>query len=70
MRTYTLDIKLNNNNFNMAIMPTIADESYCISHNRRGILSMANNGKHSNESQIIVSLKPNTWMNYRYVAFG
>ncbi|XP_035726284.1 uncharacterized protein LOC118443424 isoform X2 [Vespa mandarinia] len=64
------DIKLNSTNFNTPIMPTIADESYCIPHNRRGILSMANNGKHSNESQIIVSLKPNTWMNHYYVAFG
>ncbi|KAF7399783.1 hypothetical protein HZH68_008375 [Vespula germanica] len=59
-----------NTNCNMTVIPTITDESYCIPHDRRGVLSMANNGKHSNQSQIIISLKPNTWMNYHYVAFG
>lgn len=48
----------------------IPDESYCVPHNRRGVLSMANNGKDSNGSQFIVSLKPNPWMDYYYVAFG
>lgn len=48
----------------------IPDESYCIPHDRRGILSMANNGKHSNESQFIVCLKSNPWMDHFYVAFG
>ncbi|XP_015186630.1 PREDICTED: peptidyl-prolyl cis-trans isomerase-like 6 [Polistes dominula] len=64
------DIQLDNINLKTTVIPKIADESYCIPHDRRGILSMANNGKHSNESQIIVSLKPNPWMNYHYVAFG
>ncbi|XP_076633660.1 putative inactive peptidyl-prolyl cis-trans isomerase-like 6 [Colletes latitarsis] len=49
---------------------TIPDELYCIPHDRRGILSLANSGKHCNESQFIVCLKPNPWMNYFYVAFG
>ncbi|XP_053982314.1 probable inactive peptidyl-prolyl cis-trans isomerase-like 6 [Hylaeus volcanicus] len=48
----------------------IPDESYCIPHDRRGVLSMVNSGKHSNESQFIICLKPNPWMNYFYVAFG
>ncbi|OAD54185.1 Peptidyl-prolyl cis-trans isomerase-like 6, partial [Eufriesea mexicana] len=48
----------------------IPDESYCIPHDRRGVLSIVNNGKHCNKSQFIICLKPNPWMNYFYVAFG
>ncbi|XP_048514169.1 uncharacterized protein LOC105693736 isoform X2 [Athalia rosae] len=48
----------------------IPDESFCVPHNRCGVLSMANNGKDSNGSQFIVSIKPNPWMDYYYVAFG
>ncbi|XP_049947687.1 uncharacterized protein LOC126455973 [Schistocerca serialis cubense] len=46
------------------------DESYCISHNRRGVLSMANDGRHTNGSQFIITLQPALWMDYYYVAFG
>ncbi|XP_031840177.2 putative inactive peptidyl-prolyl cis-trans isomerase-like 6 [Nomia melanderi] len=49
---------------------TIPGESYCIPHNRRGVLSLINDGKHCNGSQFFVCLKPNPWMNYYYVAFG
>ncbi|XP_049800055.1 peptidyl-prolyl cis-trans isomerase F, mitochondrial-like [Schistocerca nitens] len=49
---------------------TFPDESYCISHNRRGVLSMANDGRHSNGSQFIITLQPALWMDYYYVAFG
>ncbi|CAL7944607.1 unnamed protein product [Xylocopa violacea] len=49
---------------------TIPDESYCVLHDRRGVLSMANDGKHCNKSQFVVCLKPNPWMNCYYVAFG
>nr|XP_012146716.1 PREDICTED: uncharacterized protein LOC100881397 isoform X1 [Megachile rotundata] len=52
---------------NMVVIP---DESYCIPHDRRGVLSMANDGKHSNQSQFFICLKPNPWMNHYYVAFG
>ncbi|CAK9810361.1 Probable inactive peptidyl-prolyl cis-trans isomerase-like 6 [Anthophora quadrimaculata] len=48
----------------------IPDESYCIPHDRQGVLSMANDGKHHNQSQFTVCLKPNPWMNHFYVAFG
>nr|XP_033329097.1 probable inactive peptidyl-prolyl cis-trans isomerase-like 6 [Megalopta genalis] len=48
----------------------IPDESYCIPHDRRGVLSMVNNGKHCNGPQFSVCLKPNPWMNCYYVAFG
>ncbi|XP_034195412.1 putative inactive peptidyl-prolyl cis-trans isomerase-like 6 isoform X2 [Osmia lignaria lignaria] len=51
-------------------VPVIPDESYCIPHDRRGVLSMANDGKHCNQFQFIVCLKPNPWMNHYYVAFG
>ncbi|XP_049856975.1 probable inactive peptidyl-prolyl cis-trans isomerase-like 6 [Schistocerca gregaria] len=49
---------------------TFPDESYCISHNRRGVLSMANDGRHTNGSQFIITLQPAPWMDYYYVAFG
>ncbi|XP_076231481.1 uncharacterized protein LOC143177458 [Calliopsis andreniformis] len=55
------------NSYNVSIIP---DESYCIPHDRRGVLSMANEGKHYNESQFFICLKSNPWMNYYYVAFG
>ncbi|KZC10169.1 Peptidyl-prolyl cis-trans isomerase-like 6 [Dufourea novaeangliae] len=60
--------KINDNSVNN--INVIPDESYCIPHDRRGVLSMANDGKHCNESQFFVCLKPNPWMNYHYVAFG
>ncbi|XP_043278167.1 probable inactive peptidyl-prolyl cis-trans isomerase-like 6 [Venturia canescens] len=48
---------------------TINDESYCIPHDRRGVISLANDGKQSRD-QFVVSLKANEWMNSYYVAFG
>ncbi|KAK9309709.1 hypothetical protein QLX08_000706 [Tetragonisca angustula] len=45
-------------------------ESYCVPHDRRGVLSLTNDGKHCNKSQFIICLKPNPWMNHFYVAFG
>ncbi|XP_050495174.1 uncharacterized protein LOC126876353 isoform X2 [Bombus huntii] len=55
---------------NNAADVTIPDESYCVPHDRRGVLSMTNDGKHCNGSQFVVCLKPNPWMNHFYVAFG
>ncbi|XP_063243371.1 probable inactive peptidyl-prolyl cis-trans isomerase-like 6 [Bacillus rossius redtenbacheri] len=46
------------------------DESFCINHNRRGVLSMVNDGRHTNCKQFFVTLNPSCWMDYRYVAFG
>lgn len=48
----------------------LEDEAFGISHNRRGVLSMANCGKDTNGSQFFVTLKPSTWMDTHYVAFG
>ncbi|KAM4633455.1 putative inactive peptidyl-prolyl cis-trans isomerase-like 6 [Polymixia lowei] len=50
--------------------PTFEDESFAVSHNRRGILGMANQGPHSNGSQFYITLQPALWMDKKYVAFG
>ncbi|XP_076872332.1 putative inactive peptidyl-prolyl cis-trans isomerase-like 6 isoform X2 [Brachyhypopomus gauderio] len=50
--------------------PTFEDESFAVSHTKRGILGMANQGHHSNSSQFYITLQPALWMDRRYVAFG
>uniref|UniRef100_A0A3Q1BSZ3 PPIase cyclophilin-type domain-containing protein n=1 Tax=Amphiprion ocellaris TaxID=80972 RepID=A0A3Q1BSZ3_AMPOC len=50
--------------------PTFEDESFAVSHSKRGILGMANKGPHSNGSQFYVTLQPMPWMDKTYVAFG
>ncbi|XP_029966695.1 putative inactive peptidyl-prolyl cis-trans isomerase-like 6 [Salarias fasciatus] len=50
--------------------PTFEDESFAISHSKRGILGMANKGPHTNGSQFYISLQPTPWMDKTYVAFG
>lgn len=46
-------------------------ENYSIPHNRRGVLSMCNEGRHKkNSTQFFITLAPTPWMDYRYVAFG
>lgn len=50
---------------------TIQCENYAIPHNRRGVLSMCNDNRNSNNStQFFVTLSPAEWMNCNYVAFG
>lgn len=46
------------------------DESFAVQHNKRGILGMANNGRHTNGSQYYITLQPAPWMDKKYVAFG
>jgi len=41
-----------------------------VPHSRRGILGMANKGRHTNGSQFYITLQPAAWMNTKYVAFG
>ncbi|KAL2082221.1 hypothetical protein ACEWY4_022039 [Coilia grayii] len=50
--------------------PTFDDESFAVSHTKRGILGMANQGPHSNGSQFYITLQPALWMDRKYVAFG
>ncbi|KAK7907758.1 hypothetical protein WMY93_016370 [Mugilogobius chulae] len=50
--------------------PTFEDESFAITHSKRGTLGMANKGPHSNGSQFYITLQPTTWMDQTYVAFG
>nr|XP_046228174.1 probable inactive peptidyl-prolyl cis-trans isomerase-like 6 isoform X2 [Scatophagus argus] len=49
---------------------TFEDESFAVSHAKRGILGMANKGRHSNGSQFYITLQPSPWMDRTYVAFG
>ncbi|XP_033227501.1 probable inactive peptidyl-prolyl cis-trans isomerase-like 6 [Belonocnema kinseyi] len=64
------DIKINDLESEFISELTIPEESFCISHNRRGVISLSNAGKNLNGPQFIISLKPNSWMDYYYVAFG
>ncbi|XP_058469103.1 probable inactive peptidyl-prolyl cis-trans isomerase-like 6 isoform X1 [Solea solea] len=50
--------------------PTFEDESFAVSHSKRGMLGMANKGPHSNGSQFYITLQPTVWMDRTYVAFG
>ncbi|XP_049613067.1 probable inactive peptidyl-prolyl cis-trans isomerase-like 6 [Syngnathus scovelli] len=50
--------------------PTFDDESFALSHTKRGMLGMANKGPHSNGSQFYITLQQTRWMDLTYVAFG
>ncbi|XP_070705883.1 probable inactive peptidyl-prolyl cis-trans isomerase-like 6 [Pempheris klunzingeri] len=50
--------------------PTFEDESFAVSHAKRGTLGMANKGPHTNGSQFYITLQPTPWMDRTYVAFG
>ncbi|NXE51084.1 PPIL6 protein, partial [Casuarius casuarius] len=50
--------------------PTFEDENFSIRHNRRGILGMANKGRHSNGSQFYITLQPAPYLDKKHVAFG
>jgi len=49
---------------------TFQDESFAVKHSKRGVLSMANNGLHSNGSQFFITFRNLEWMDGKYVAFG
>lgn len=46
------------------------DECFTVKHDQEGILGMANEGEHTNNSQFYVTLAKASWMDRRYVAFG
>ncbi|KAF7230520.1 probable inactive peptidyl-prolyl cis-trans isomerase-like 6 isoform X1 [Nothobranchius furzeri] len=50
--------------------PTFEDECFGVPHSKRGMLGMANKGRHSNGSQFYITLEPTPWMDKTYVAFG
>ncbi|KAM3861080.1 putative inactive peptidyl-prolyl cis-trans isomerase-like 6 [Diretmus argenteus] len=50
--------------------PTFEDECFGVSHSKRGILGMANQGRHSNGSQFYITLQPAPWMDRKYVVVG
>ncbi|XP_044177766.1 probable inactive peptidyl-prolyl cis-trans isomerase-like 6 isoform X1 [Acropora muricata] len=50
--------------------PLFEDEDFSIPHSKRGIVGMANKGRHTNGSQFYITLQPAPWMDTKYVAFG
>ncbi|KAM7445948.1 putative inactive peptidyl-prolyl cis-trans isomerase-like 6 [Porites harrisoni] len=50
--------------------PVFEDEDFSIAHDKRGIVGMANRGRHTNGSQFFITLQPAPWMDTKYVAFG
>ncbi|KAI5619931.1 peptidyl-prolyl cis-trans isomerase-like 6, partial [Silurus asotus] len=63
-------IKSKGNREESIYCPTFAYENFSVSHNKRGILGMANQGPHTNSSQFYITLQPALWMDRKYVAFG
>ncbi|XP_052525692.1 probable inactive peptidyl-prolyl cis-trans isomerase-like 6 isoform X3 [Tympanuchus pallidicinctus] len=50
--------------------PTFEDENFAIPHKGRGVLGMANKGRHSNGSQFYITLQPVPYLDKKCVAFG
>ncbi|XP_010009670.1 PREDICTED: peptidyl-prolyl cis-trans isomerase-like 6 [Nestor notabilis] len=50
--------------------PTFEDESFSVRHKGRGILGMANKGRHTNGSQFYITFQPSPYLDKKYVAFG
>ncbi|KFQ29420.1 Peptidyl-prolyl cis-trans isomerase-like 6, partial [Mesitornis unicolor] len=50
--------------------PTFEAAHFAIRHKGRGVLGMANKGRHSNGSQFYITLQPAPYLDKKYVAFG
>ncbi|KAH3826531.1 probable inactive peptidyl-prolyl cis-trans isomerase-like 6 [Dreissena polymorpha] len=50
--------------------PVFEDENFAVPHSRRGVIGMANKGRHTNGSQFYITFTPARWMDTKYVAFG
>ncbi|KAG6456600.1 uncharacterized protein LOC115447633 isoform X2 [Manduca sexta] len=49
----------------------LACENFIVPHDRRGVLCMANDGRHMDcSTQFFILLQPAQWMAHKYVAFG
>ncbi|XP_022169316.1 uncharacterized protein LOC111033050 [Myzus persicae] len=51
-------------------MAYLKKENFSVSHDRRGVLSLASRRTYFNGPEFIISFQPNPWMNDKYVAFG
>ncbi|KAG5181674.1 cyclophilin-like domain-containing protein, partial [Tribonema minus] len=50
--------------------PLFPDESLKLRHLSEGVISMANAGPDSNQSQFVITLAPTPWMDGSHVVFG
>lgn len=48
----------------------VIDENFIVKHDRRGVISIANQGQNRSTTEFVISLKANPWMDGTNVAFG
>ena len=64
------DILTNNGFSNSSVYGKLFEIEKGISHDSRGILSLANDGPNTNGSQFFITFAPTDWLDDRYTAFG